>query len=104
MSPLDPGVKLALPWPVLPPLTQYLQLLSPMHNPALRSQARTEPASPIPLQHDASILDWLEGTGRLLARDTNENTFTENEEEISDLMGTDDGDFDDDDDIIDLDD
>ncbi|MBD1913501.1 MULTISPECIES: DUF3134 domain-containing protein [unclassified Leptolyngbya] len=76
-----------------------------MHNPALRGQSRKDAASPIPLQHDASILDWLEGTGRLLARDTNDNLIMDNEEEITDLMGADDGDFDDDDDdMLDLDD
>jgi len=75
-----------------------------MQNPALRGQSRKENATPIPLQHDASILDWLEGTGRLLARDNAESTFTDNDEEISDLMGVDDSDYDDDDDdMLDLD-
>jgi len=75
-----------------------------MQNPALSGKSRKENATPIPLQHDASILDWLEGTGRLLARDVVESSFTDNDEEISDLMGVDDSDYDDDDDdMLDLD-
>lgn len=74
-----------------------------MHNPALRQQTRSEQATPIPLQHDASMLDWLESTGRLLARDTDEKASDdENEQEISDLMGNDDGYDDDDDDDLDV--
>lgn len=75
-----------------------------MKNPALRQQDRDEPAIPIPLQQDASILDWLEGTGRLLARDNVEELAKTNEEEISDLMGVDDAYDDDDDDDLDLED
>ncbi len=78
----------------------------PMHNPALHEVPRSKPASPIPLQRDASILDWLEGTGRLLARETTDFDFPEEEEEINELMAVDDGSFDidDDDDSLDLDD
>jgi hypothetical protein len=73
-----------------------------MKNPALRQQDRDEAAVPIPLQQDASILDWLEGTGRLLARDNVEELAKVNEEEISDLMGADDSYDDDDDDDLDV--
>jgi Protein of unknown function (DUF3134) len=75
-------------------------------NPALRAQPREQPAAVIPLQRDASILDWLENTGRMLARDTSETDYLETEEEISELMGADDNSFDldDDDDVLELDD
>lgn len=74
-----------------------------MQNRALRAKKRQEPADPIPLQQDASILDWLEGTGRLIARDTNESGDLEEEEEIVALMGAESGDFEDDDDDEELD-
>lgn len=77
-----------------------------MRNPALHEQPRSQPAAVIPVQRDASILDWLEGTGRLLARETGEAGFQEEEEEINELMAGDDNSFDlddDDDDSLDLD-
>lgn len=78
-----------------------------MHNPALYEVPRNRPAAPIPLQRDASILDWLEGTGRLLAREVGDFDYLAEEEEINELMSGDDGSFDlddDDDDSLDLDD
>ena len=69
-----------------------------MQNRALRERDRKDPAEPIPLQRDASILDWLEGTGRLIARDTSESSDEKEEEEIVALMGSDNSDYDDDDD------
>lgn len=77
------------------------------NNPALHEVPRSQPASPIPLQRDASILDWLEGTGRLLSREVVEVDFLENQEELTELMATDDNAFDiddDDDDSLELDD
>lgn len=77
-----------------------------MHNPALHEVPRSQPASVIPPQRDASILDWLEGTGRLLARDAHEFSYLDEEEEINELMAGDDSSFDlddDDDDALDLD-
>lgn len=74
-----------------------------MQNRALREKNRKDPAEPIPLQQDASILDWLEGTGRLIARDTADTTDLEEEEEIVALMGSDGADYDDDDDDDELD-
>lgn len=53
------------------------------------------------------MLDWLESTGRLLDREVQEVPgLDENEEEISEFLGADDGGFevDDDDDDIELDD
>ncbi len=77
-----------------------------MYNPSLREYPRRQPAQVIPLQRDASILGWLESTGRLLARDSQDFDYLDNEEEISDLMGGDDDsyDLDDDDDELDLED
>jgi hypothetical protein len=78
-----------------------------MHNPALHEVPRNQPAAVIPPQRDASILDWLEGTGRLLARETGDFDYREDEEEINELMAGDDNSFDiddDDDDSLDLDD
>jgi hypothetical protein len=49
------------------------------------------------------MLDWLQSSGRLIARDFNESTFSEPEEEISDFLAGEDGigdlDYDDDGDI-----
>lgn len=78
-----------------------------MRNPALHQSPRTQPAAVIPLQRDASILDWLEGTGRLLAREVNDYDYLDDEEEINELMAADDASFDiddDDDEVIELDD
>ncbi|HEY9817525.1 MAG TPA: DUF3134 domain-containing protein [Candidatus Obscuribacterales bacterium] len=76
------------------------------NNPALRESPRSQPAGVIPAQRDASILDWLEGTNRLLERETVGNPFgPEEEEEITELMDSNDDSFDDDDDDdLDLDD
>lgn len=76
-----------------------------MRNPALHEQPRNQNAPVIPIQRDASILDWLEGTGRLLAREVSDFDYGE-EEEINELMAGDDSSFDldDDDDSLDLDD
>ncbi|NJL23637.1 MAG: DUF3134 family protein [Leptolyngbyaceae cyanobacterium SM1_3_5] len=79
-----------------------------VHNPALRETPRNQPAAVIPLQRDASMLDWLESTGRLLDREVQEVPgLNENEEEISEFLGDADAAFDaddDDDDELDLDD
>lgn len=75
-----------------------------MHNPSLRQEARNQPAAVIPTIQDASILNWLEETGRLLARDPKDDrSYLEEEEEISELMGSDDSSYDDDDDLDDMD-
>lgn len=77
-----------------------------MRNPALHEQPRSQPATVIPVQRNASILDWLESTGRLLAREAGDIGFREEEEEINELMAGDDNSFDlddDDDDALDLD-
>ncbi|UBF25356.1 DUF3134 domain-containing protein [Kovacikia minuta CCNUW1] len=77
------------------------------YNPSLREEPREQRAAVIPLKQESSILDWLENTGRLLARDNAETDYLDDEgEELSDLMAGDDGSFDldDDDDDLELDD
>jgi hypothetical protein len=77
-----------------------------IHNPSLRQEPRTQRAAVIPMQQESSILDWLESTGRLLARDSADFDYLDDEEEINELMENDGGAFDtdDDDDDLDLDD
>ena len=76
------------------------------YNPSLREEPRSQRAAVIPLKQESSILDWLESTGRLLARDSKDVDYLDDDEEIADLMGADDNafDLDDDDDDIDLED
>jgi uncharacterized protein YjcR len=72
--------------------------LSEIRNPSLSQKPRYEIADVIPLQHETSILDWLERSGRMLDRtnETDENLL-ESEEEIAELIEND-GKYDDDDD------
>ncbi|HLO86559.1 MAG TPA: DUF3134 domain-containing protein [Nostocaceae cyanobacterium] len=75
-----------------------------MLNSPLREVPRNQRASVIPIKQETSILDWLQSSGRLIARDVHEPDFSdEQEEEISDFLGGEDGigdlDYDDDDDI-----
>ncbi|MCM1981796.1 DUF3134 family protein [Lyngbya confervoides] len=71
-----------------------------MQNPSLRQQALSELAPVIPPNTKASILTWLEGTGRLMDREVVEPKNTEEEEieEINALMGDSDDYIDEDDD------
>ncbi len=76
-----------------------------MYNPALREQRRDQPATVIPPQKDASILDWLERTGRLLARDSQDFDYRDDEAEITALMAAEDPAYEEeDDDELDLED
>jgi hypothetical protein len=74
-----------------------------MFNSPLREVPRTQRAAVIPLKQETSLLDWLQSTGRLIARDVHEQDYSE-EEEIETLMGVEDGiadyDFDEEDDIV----
>lgn len=69
-----------------------------MRNPA------TDEAPVIPLKQESSLLDWLQTNGRLIARDVHEPDYSDEEEEISEFLSTDDGisdfDYDDDDDVV----
>ena len=74
-----------------------------VYNPSLREEPIDQPAAVIPIKHETSILDWLESSGRLLARDDQEaDSYLDDEEEIDQLMGSDEMvyDLDDDDDDI----
>jgi hypothetical protein len=76
-----------------------------MLNSSLREEARNQTAAVIPSKNESSLLDWLESNGRLIARDIQEPTYLDEEEEISGLMDVDDvtyDDIDDDDDALDL--
>jgi hypothetical protein len=74
-----------------------------MLNSPLREEPRNQRAAVIPLKQETSLLDWLQTSGRIIARDVHEPDFLEEEEEISEFLGGDDGigdyDLDDDDDI-----
>jgi hypothetical protein len=75
-----------------------------VYNPSLHEEPRNKRAAVIPLKQESSILDWLEGTGRLRAREDKEIDYSDNEEEIAELMGAEDNSFDlDDDDDLDPD-
>jgi len=62
-----------------------------MNNPSLRAQPLSQTAPVIPPNTTASILNWLEGTGRLMDREPVEVKPKEDEEieEINALMGDD---------------
>jgi hypothetical protein len=81
-------------------------ILTMINNPALRVQRRNQPAALIPTQQEVSILDWLESTGRLIAREGTESSlkFDDEAEELSELMLGDDASYIDDDDDDDNDD
>jgi len=70
-----------------------------MLNSPLREEPRNQRAAVIPL------LDWLQANGRLISRDVHEPDFSDEEEEISEFLGGEDGiDYlDDDDDDITID-
>jgi hypothetical protein len=73
-----------------------------MLNSPLREVPREQRAGVIPLKQESSLLDWLQATGRLIARDVYEPEYLDEEEEITELMGVEDvgyEDFDDDDDL-----
>ena len=65
------------------------------YNPSVRQIPREDPADVIPLQRDSSILNWLEGTGRLIPREPVDSIGDEPEpEELADLMANEDKDDD----------
>lgn len=73
------------------------------YNPSLREEPRSQRAAVIPLKQEVSILDWLENSGRLLARDNQDVNYLEADgEELNDLMAGEDNSFDIDDDDDDL--
>lgn len=76
------------------------------YNPSLHEEPRNQRASVLAARQSASILDWLEQSGRLLARDSSDFDYADDEEEINELMAGEDNSFDldDDDDDLDLED
>lgn len=78
-----------------------------MYNPSLREEPIGQKPAAALAGPQPSMLDWLESSGRLLAREINDRellTSDEEMEEINELIiGEEDNDFEDDDDM-DLDD
>ncbi|MBC7823729.1 MAG: DUF3134 domain-containing protein [Candidatus Parcubacteria bacterium] len=76
-----------------------------VYNPSLREEPRDQRAAVIPVQQESSILDWLEKSGRLLAREVQEVEVgvTEDVDDINQFISEDDNSFDLDDDDDDLD-
>lgn len=68
-----------------------------VHNPSLRSEPQSTHARVIPSRQGSSILEWLEASGRLRARDGQEVDYTDDQEEIAELMGVDDSTYEEDD-------
>ncbi len=75
------------------------------YNPSLREEPRDQRAAVIPIQQESSILDWLEKSGRLLAREVQEVEVgtPEDVDDINQFISEDDNSFDLDDDNDDLD-
>jgi hypothetical protein len=71
-----------------------------MLNSPLREAPRNQRAAVIPLKQETSLLDWLQASGRLIARENHEQDYGDDgEEEISEFLGGEDGyEIDDDDD------
>lgn len=77
-----------------------------MYNPSLTQVPRRQGAPIIPIQHESSILKWLESSGRLISRELQEVDYLDSEEEIADLMSSDESGYeldDDEEDMLDLD-
>jgi hypothetical protein len=76
-----------------------------MRNSALREEPRDQRAAVISVKNESSLLDWLESSGRLIARDQQEPDYSDDEEEIAGLMDPDDISYDlDDDDAVEVED
>ena len=76
-------------------------MAEPIYNPSLKQIPRELQAPILPSYGESSMLSWLESIGRLRPREDAEVVREEaDNEEISDLMGGDDGYEDDDDDLV----
>ncbi len=69
-----------------------------MKNPALLQEARYEPAIVIPLKQEASLLDWLKASGRLIPREPVERENLSSEDDLEALIDNED-DFEDSEDV-----
>jgi hypothetical protein len=77
-----------------------------MKNPSLRQEPIYQSAPVLPLDRKTSILDWLEETGRLAAREDRDDRFDEDRDDVAEIIASDDlgfDDYDDDDDMAPLD-
>lgn len=75
-----------------------------IENPSLRAEPRYQQAPVLPSSGELSILEWLEKSGRLISRDSDDKVLDAEEEEIAALMGGEDSKFEEDDDDFDEDD
>jgi len=57
-----------------------------MHNPALREEPRYQPAPVSGTGRPASMLAWLESTGRLVAKEIALPEYGDEAEDLNDLM------------------
>jgi hypothetical protein len=57
-----------------------------MKNPALVQEPRYEPAVVIPLKQEASLLDWLKASNRLIARESIDKDLYNSEDDLEALM------------------
>jgi hypothetical protein len=70
-----------------------------LENPSLRAEPRYQQAPVLPSTGEPTLLEWLENSGRLIAREFDDKKLLDaDEEEIAALMGVDDSKFDEDDD------
>ena len=71
-----------------------------INNPALSQEARFEPAIVIPLKQKASLLDWLESNNRLIPRERDPEIEKpkSSQDDVEELLDSDDYDVDFDDD------
>ena len=75
-------------------------MASPFYNPSLKQMPRDQQAPILPSSGESSMLSWLESIGRLRPREDQEAVRDEaDNEEISDLMGSEDSYEDDDEDL-----
>lgn len=63
----------------------------------LREEPREQRAAVISSRNESSLMEWLESSGRMIARETQEAEYLEEEEEISELIAVDDITYDDED-------
>ncbi len=80
-----------------------------MKNPALRKEKRYQPAPVIPLTQDESLLDWLDANNRIKYREEKEEKTMigvglSEDEEITDLIESEDEDDEFESDVDDIDD
>ncbi len=61
-----------------------------MFNPSLRQEPREQKAPIIETKADTSILHWLEGTGRLMERDSTSDFAEKSEIDPISVLGTED--------------